>query len=265
MDAAELARFYASGGEHERLRSPLGELEFARTLEVLSDVLPAAPARILDIGGGTGPYARVLAARGYEVHLLDLAPVHVEKALELGGLASARVGDARRLPWQGGFADAVLLLGPLYHLPAQEERRAALLEARRVLKRGGVLCAAAISRYASLMDGMRAGYLEDEAFRGIVLADLDGGLHRNPTGDPRYFVESQFLTPAQLETEIGAAGFVRAEVRAVQGLVFLDPRFDANWALPELRAFYLEALRRTDRDAGVVAASPHVLATARTV
>jgi hypothetical protein len=42
--------------------------------------LPASPAVILDIGGGPGGHACWLARHGYEVHLLDLSPLHVEMA-----------------------------------------------------------------------------------------------------------------------------------------------------------------------------------------
>jgi hypothetical protein len=56
------------------------------------------------------------------VHLLDPVPKHVEQARTASArqpeypLASAEVGDARRLPHADASADAVLLLGPLYHL-----------------------------------------------------------------------------------------------------------------------------------------------------
>ena len=81
-----------------------------------------------------------LAAGGYDVHLVDPVPRHVEQALAASApqpdhpLASAAVGDARSLPHGQGTADAVLLMGPLYHLPAREQRLAALREALRVLK-----------------------------------------------------------------------------------------------------------------------------------
>ena len=65
----------------------------------------------------------LLAEAGYEVHLVDPVPLHVaqadaaSRARASGRLASARVGDARRLDVPDASADAVLMLGPLYHLP----------------------------------------------------------------------------------------------------------------------------------------------------
>ena len=76
-------------------------------------------------------------------------------------LASATVGDARSLPHGAGSADVVLLMGPLYHLPARELRLAALREAYRVLKSGGILVAKAINRLASLLDGITRGFIDD--------------------------------------------------------------------------------------------------------
>jgi len=265
MTLADLERFYSSGAEDSRLAAPLGQLEFVRTLEIVQALLPPPPARVVDVGGGTGPYARALAELGYEVHLLDAVPAHVEVARQRGGLASATHGDARRLPWPGAFADAALLLGPLYHLPEEPDRRQALLEIRRVLKRGAPLAAAAISRSASLLDGLRAGFVEDPAFQSIVLDDLDGGLHRNPSNHPAYFTTARFHAPHELAAELAAAGFADPRVHALQGLFFLDPRFDEHWRDPALRGFILETLRRTAQDPATLGASPHLLATARRV
>ena len=67
---------------------------------------------------------------------------------------TCQVGDARELTFNDGVADGVLLLGPLYHLTDAPERRRALRETYRVLRPGGVMFAAAISRCASTLDGV---------------------------------------------------------------------------------------------------------------
>jgi SAM-dependent methyltransferase len=79
-----------------------------------------------------------LAGEGCRVHLVDIVPEHVQAAAK-DGLLTAEVGDARRLTQADASVDAVLLLGPLYHLVDRAERTAALVEARRVLRPGGVL------------------------------------------------------------------------------------------------------------------------------
>jgi hypothetical protein len=97
--ADDIASFYGDGRESERLARGIGRLEAARTLELMSRHLPPAPSVVYDIGGATGYYARWLGERGYAVHLLDVVPAHVAAARDAcPRLASAQVGDARRLP-----------------------------------------------------------------------------------------------------------------------------------------------------------------------
>jgi ubiquinone/menaquinone biosynthesis C-methylase UbiE len=154
-----------------------------------------------------GRYALPLAAAGYLVHLLDPSELHVEQATEasrssIHPLASVRHGDARQLPFPDDSSDAVLLLGPLYHLTQREERLEALREARRVLHAGGVVVAAAISRWASAVDGLVAGFLRDPEFAAIVADDLATGVHRNPTRHPGWFTTAYFHRPDELGDEL---------------------------------------------------------------
>lgn len=147
-------------------------------------LLPSPPAAVLDVGGGPGTYAAPLARRGYRVHLVDPVPLHVEQAREVAGSApaagfTALAGDARHLDEPDQSQDAVLLFGLLYHLTGQADRRQALEEARRVPRPGGRLLAMAVCRFASLLDGLYAGWLDDPDFRPIVEQDLADGQHRN--------------------------------------------------------------------------------------
>src|SRR5690349_2495113 len=153
----DVTAFYARGLERDRLSGGQGALELARTQALLMRFLPPPPCVVADIGGGPGCYAVWLAERGYDVHLVDPVPLHIEQAAALArsrpgvSLASAAIGDARRLSLPDESIDAVLLLGPLYHLPQRADRIGALAEARRVCRRGGVVIAAAISRFASTL------------------------------------------------------------------------------------------------------------------
>src|SRR5262245_33184439 len=96
-----VAAHYDSGYEADRLSQGAGQLERERSRELLGRFLPPAPATILDIGGGPGGHACFLAARGFQVHLFDITPLHVELARQASArqleapLASADVGDAR--------------------------------------------------------------------------------------------------------------------------------------------------------------------------
>ena len=138
----EILSFYRQTRESKRLTNDVrGQIEFARTQEIIRRYLPVPPAVVLDIGGGAGPYACWLAKAGYEVHLVDPVDLHIEQAKEASDrqpeipIASISLGDARALRFASMSADAVLLLGPLYHLIDESDRLLALREAHRVLAR----------------------------------------------------------------------------------------------------------------------------------
>ena len=265
MDEDPIQKYYDAGLEGERLFQGSGPLELARTQDILERVLPAAPARILDVGGGTGVYARWLAGRGYEVHLVDAVARHVEEARAHAGpaLAGAVVGDARHLGRADGSFDAVTLLGPLYHLVERAHRVQALAEARRVLRPGGVVVAAAISRYASLLDGLFRGLVDDPDFVPILERDLREGQHRNPTARLDYFTTAYFHRPAELAEEARAAGLDVDTPLGVEGPAWLIPDLESRWADEPRRVQLLGLLRRLEADPAALAMSAHLLLVAR--
>src|ERR1700748_3575979 len=155
-DDVALRTYYERGMERKRVADGRGELEFTRTAEIVQRRLPEAPAVVADIGGGPGRYALWLASLGYQVEHRDLMPLHVEQLrAEAAGVAGIHtaVGDARDLDLPGASVDAVLLLGPLYHLIDQVERVRALRECARIVRPGGAVFAAVISRWAVRIDG----------------------------------------------------------------------------------------------------------------
>jgi ubiquinone/menaquinone biosynthesis C-methylase UbiE len=185
MIDTDIQRFYDQGRERERLARGAGALELARTQEVLQRYLPPPPAEILDVGGGPGVYAAWLARSGYHVHLVDPVPLHIAQAHEAAAAQpaspfSASLGDARRLDAPDAVCDAILLLGPLYHLPERGERLAALAEARRVLRPGGVAFIGAISRYGSLLDAVGQGYLDDPEAMAVIEVTVREGRNWDP-------------------------------------------------------------------------------------
>ena len=117
--ADDLHAYYEHGEEVDRLDEPFGQVEFLRTTEVLSEHLPPAPAVVADVGGGPGRYALWLAGLGYDVHHRDLVPLHVEQLRQRTAVAGSTPRSPTREPstFRTSSVDAVLLLGPLYHLP----------------------------------------------------------------------------------------------------------------------------------------------------
>ncbi len=270
---SDVASFYEASDEAGRLETDYFPLEQARTRELVARHLPPAPEGgplvVVDVGGAAGAYAYWLAGLGHTVHLLDPVEKHVRQAEEAAArhprsLASIRSGDARSLPYGDSSADVVLLLGPLYHLQERDDRLRALREARRVLKSGGLLFAAAISRFASLVDGLRSGSaLDDPVFAEIVTGDLRDGRHRNDTASLQYFTSAYFHRPEELLAEVAEAGFAGGRLYAVEGPAFALPGFPARWADPAARETLLGFLRTVETEAALMGASPHLLACAR--
>lgn len=259
---------YALGREQDRLARGQGRLEALRTTELLSRWLPAPPATVLDVGGAAGRYALPLTAQGYAVHLLDPVPLHVQQARTASeaasrSLASVLLGDARALPFADASADAVLLLGPLYHLTERADRLRALREARRVLRPGGAVVAAAISRFASTADGICAGFLRDPRFAEMVEQDVRTGVHDNRAREPGWFATAWFSLPGELVEEVVEAGLVPDGPVAVEGLGGTATDLDAMLDDPGTRERVLAAVRRVEREPSLLGASPHLLVAGR--
>ena len=269
MSQSDIIDHYSSSGyEDKRLATGVGRLEVVRTREIIQRYLAPTPHVIIDAGGGTGPYAFWLAELGHTVHLLDLVPRHVAMARErakaaVAAPASIDVGDARSLPYPDATADVVLLMGPLYHLVERAHRLEALREGARVLKAGGRLLCAAISRYASLLDGFRSRLFDDPEFETIVDRDLQDGQHRNPSADKDYFTTAYFHHPRELREEVAAAGLVCEKVIGVEGPWCAMNEMQA-W-LDQCGRYYeltLKYARAVEEEESLLGASFHLLAVA---
>lgn len=260
-ERVELVAHYSAADERSRLIAA-ESLELLRTQVILDRVVPTTPSAILDVGGGAGVYASWLAERGHSVHLVDPVPKHVEQAAALGTFTAA-LGDAVALDAADDSYDAVLLLGPLYHLVDRSDRLRALREARRVARPGAPVAVAAISRYASTMDGFYHGLIADSTFVEILTEDLRTGQHRNPHDDPRYFTTAYFHTCAELRDEVVGAGFVDVDVLPVEGMLAWTPDLAGLLADPESRDLALHCLEQIETDPSATAATPHLLAVAR--
>ncbi len=137
-------------------------VEFGITCRYLERYVPNN-AVVADVGVGVGHYAEFLARKGCAIHLVDISVELLQAArdrLERAGLGGqvqeVRRASATDLDWlKSGSLDAVLMLGPLYHLRELHERRQAVSEARRVLKPGGILVAAEVNKLAYLRDLFR--------------------------------------------------------------------------------------------------------------
>ena len=267
MIDGDIRRYYERGRERERLTHDGGTLELVRTQKLLQRYLPPPPADVLDIGGGPGVYAAWLAQAGYRVHLVDPLPLHVEQATEAAAEQldypfTAAVGDARRLDEPDASCDAALLFGPLYHLTERAERIAALTEARRVLRPGGLALVVAISRFASLLDGLRQGILGDLRVTQVIERTLRDGQHRSPGLDryPGWFTTSFFHQPAELAAEVAESGLSLETLIGIEGP---GEFVGKGWADAQQRPHILRAARAVEHEASLLGVSAHLLAVAR--
>ena len=266
VDAEEafVRAYYERGEERERLSDGRGQLEFIRTTEIVGRNLPPRPAVIADIGGGPGRYALWLASLGYQVEHRDLMPLHVTQ-LQVDGAAvpgiRTAIGDARALDLPDASADAVLLLGPLYHLARRADRMTAIGEAARILRPGGALFAAAISRWATRIDGIigQQIYLKypaaldliDEAERTGVFPPLHAGAF-----------SAYSHRPDDLRAELTEAGFEVTDLVSVEGPGMILPDLEARMDDPADRVAILEGARALERVPELIGFGPHLLATA---
>jgi ubiquinone/menaquinone biosynthesis C-methylase UbiE len=268
-DDAALADYYDHADEQGRLSIGSGPMELNRTQEILTRYLPPPPSVVGDVGGGAGIHALWLARKGYRVHLVDPVPKHIEQAHHASQnqsdfpLAGARIGDARALDWEDDSMDALLLLGPLYHLTKREDRISALKEATRVTRAGGSIFVAVISRYASLMDGIFRNFLDDPAFVQIVEQDLCDGQHRNPTKNLSYFTSTFFHHPDEIAAEIRESGLTLEKVLAVESIGGLLSDFGRMWKDDKRRERLLRFIRAVEEEPSLLGISAHIMAIAK--
>lgn len=256
-DQGTIARVYDqhATAEYERLdRSLLHRAEFVLTAELLDEfVVPGA--EVLDAGAGPGRYAEHLLGRGCRVGLTDLSSDSLrlfEQRVEprlADGVLFCRQGSATDLGWLSSESfDAVLLMGPLYHLVTHDERRAALQEAWRVVRPGGILVASYVSPYKPLMEAVEEGdQREVERLRA-------GGptMHRG--------MQQYRGWPSEAREALGEAGFEVLRTRNLQGLAALLAHDAIHAQDPE--AFFA-MLRATCELPDLLGATLHFVCVAR--
>ncbi len=272
---ADIVRnFYASFGEREwgRLDRPAdGQLEFTITTAMLARYLPAH-GRVLDNGGGPGRYSLWLAERGYRVSLADLSPellasgrAHIAASPVVARIEEVVEADARDLGcWPDASFDAVLALGPFYHLTTPVGRDMAARELARVLAPGGIAFVALMPRLAFLRR-----VLATPAERhllgqpGFIDRVLEEGVFHNDR--PGAFTEGYGVRPDEVAPYFTRFGFQPVALVAAQG--FAPDLQDALAALAVedqvAHRAVLDALLRTAADPAILGMTNHLLYIAR--
>ena len=244
--------YYSKFEEQNRLKSAYGQLEFAHMTEILERYFPKSPAKICDIGGAAGDYAIHFAEKGYDVHLLDIVPLHIEQAKKnvLGNkninADNFIVGDALNLPYEDNSFDAVFLGGPLYHLPERKDRIKALREARRVLKPNGIMTAYGIGRYATMFYGIDSGKIFEDTFMEQLKTEVSTGYRHKYENNHAVLDNAFFHLSEELKQEVLDAGLNFIALHGVIGNGWMVPNFDEAWKTEHLRNSILEIARMSE-------------------
>ncbi|GAB2693225.1 hypothetical protein GCM10027037_15830 [Mucilaginibacter koreensis] len=263
----DIAQFYSQTSEEARLQLGLGPLEFERNKDLISRYLPTGSGIVLDVGGGPGIYAEWLAKQGHQVHLIDPVLKHVQQAEKRAAKLKSRyqssVGEARKLNFKNDYADMVILHGPLYHLQHKTDRIAALAEALRVLKPGGIVLGFAIGRAASTLPGLLNGMMHVPGFLEMCKTELTTGEHHAPATLPGILPQAYYHYPQELMNEVSVAGLQFEQIYAVEGMIWLDSKYFETRADAAKKQAMMELLKATESNTELMVFSPHMMVAAR--
>jgi len=267
---SEVERYYDRQVEHEWSRLERHPIEFGVTLRALEDYLPRPPAAILDVGGGPGRYSIALAARGYVVTLVDLSANCIAFArrkaeeLEIQLAGSVRASAVDLGAFTDASFDAVLLMGPLYHLVRAEDRARAVAEARRVLKPEGLLFASFIGRYAAIIADAARRYPERIlTSRARWERELETGVVEiSFSAAPVTFTEAYMVRPQEVRPWLEGAGFATLDLIGCEGLLGQVEEGIKQLA-DEARAAWIDLTYRVGKDPSVHGAACHLLYVGR--
>jgi ubiquinone/menaquinone biosynthesis C-methylase UbiE len=263
----KIRAYYASFDEWGRLDAPEGARELARALEILADKL-APGARVLDLGGGPGRYAIELARRGHRVVLADLSPELLEVArrrvaeADLPGVESFDVVDATDLGrYADGSFDAVVALGPFYHLVADAERRRSVAEIRRVLVSHGQAFIAFIPRLSGLIALIdRAATKPAQVPEAVLQTAADTGVFSNPATSG--FQEGYYPLPSEIEQLFVTSGFRLEDMLSLKSIAN-DRAHHVARLEPTVSAEVERLARALCRRPEIIATCGHALLVAR--
>ena len=167
-----LNAYYTSYNEDGRLLSQHGQVEYLTTMTYIRKYLRPG-SRVLEIGAGTGRYSAALAAEGYDVtavelvaHNLDILRSKITPDMTLRAIR----GNALDLTMLESEAfDLTLVLGPMYHLYGEADKKRAISEALRVTKPGGIVMAAYSISDASIIEYVfKGGHLREVLDDGML-------------------------------------------------------------------------------------------------
>lgn len=259
----ELEDFYNKASEETRLEKGMGIFEFERIKELIKMHISKPNSTIIDVGGGTGKYSEWLAQQNHKVHLIEPVAKHIKlaekRAKKLQHPFSVTKGIAQNLPYKNDTADLVILHGPLYHLQKREDRIAAINEAKRVVKKGGIILGFAINATASTVVGLMNGMIHANSFFEMCKEELTTGIHNAPKDFPFLLADAFYHKPQELKNEFLEQNLKFINLFAVEGMIWLDNEYFANM-LDKKKSKTLKGLQTlTQNDEYLLPFSPHMM------
>lgn len=259
----DIELFYNTASEETRLDKGMGVFEFERIKSLIDKYIKSPNSTVINVGGGTGKYSEWLAEKGHKVYLVEPINKHIEiaqnRANKLKNKFSVHLGEARKLDFPKGFADVIILHGPLYHLQKRQDRKAAILEAKRVLKNGGVILGFAINYSATTLAGLLNGLIHKPSFFAMCKEELKTGIHNPPRDFPWLLAEAYFHRPEELEEEFVEQSLTHLNTYAVEGMVWLDKDYFSNMLNEKKKQTLMELVRITENDSCLLSFSPHIM------
>ena len=260
-DVSDIAAYYNNDPERERSRLERHQLEYDLTWRYLSQYLPSQGS-ILELGAATGRYTLELAKRGYTITAVDMSLGLLEECRKSTADAGLErqvrfmVTDARDLSevTEKGF-DAVLLMGPLYHLVEEADRKVALKQVFDKLREGGILFSAFISRFGVLSDLIKdlPDWIEDQV---KVRSLLTNG--KRPENYPRGGFRGYFAHVSEIAPLHEAIGFETLAVVGVEPAISADDE-SYNRLEGRQRQLWLDLLYAISTEKSILGASRHLL------
>lgn len=218
----------AANGDFLKAQEAASASERSQAQEGAAPARPNVPLKILDVGAATGAYSVPLSRQGFDVTAVELVPSNLQKLRAKHEKVKCWKGDARDLHFLDGAAfDIVLLLGPLYHLHAEEDKLKALTEAARVAKKGGLIfCAYTMNEYAvtqycfgqnKIKENLASGQI-DKSFKTV---SRDGDLYSYVRlEDIKALKEKSGLERVKIFSPDGPADYMRRELNAMDQETF---------------------------------------------
>jgi len=252
---------YDGAPEREWGRLSYHRLEFEIAKRNLYTFLPSR-TQILDTGGGPGRYAIALAQQGHLVTLSDLSRGCLELARQKAQEAAVHIqdfvhADARDM---GMFNDeafeAVLCMGPVYHMVNADDREQIIRECMRVLTPGGLLFVTFITSYAPLMRYVRN--TPGQLGKGYDPREfLPSGVHE-PNQIISGLPDAFFIHPSEVQPVMERFDLETLKVTGLEGIVMgIETTLNA---LPDSTfAYWVDLMYETAVDPVTWGSSEHIL------